>query len=106
MSLVIVGGHECMHCLYRELCQKRGHSVKIFNQMPPSFSKQIGNADSIILFTATVSHRMVETAINEAKRKGIRVLRSHSSSSTSLCELLNDLECTLKDTVLHSRVVH
>lgn len=92
MSLVIVGGHECMECRYREMCENRGHSVKVFTQMAPHMSKQIGNADGIILFTSTVSHKMAETAVGEAKRKGIRVLRSHSSSASSLCGLLNEME--------------
>ncbi|SHH99257.1 hypothetical protein SAMN02745823_01823 [Sporobacter termitidis DSM 10068] len=92
MSLIIVGGHACMHCRYRELCQKRGHTVKVYTQMTPQLSKHIGSADGIIIFTSTVSHTMVETAVSAAKRKGIRVLRSHSSSASSLSELLNNIE--------------
>lgn len=92
MSLVIVGGHECMHCHYRKLCQKRGHTVKVYTQMPSQLGKHIGNADGIILFTSTVSHEMVNTAVSVARRKGIRVLRSHSSSASSLSGLLNEIE--------------
>lgn len=96
MSLVIVGGHECMYCRYRELCRKRGHSVKVYTQMPSQLSKHIGNADGIILFTSTVSHGMVNTAVSVARRKGIRVLRSHSSSASSLTGLLNEIEGTME----------
>ena len=92
MSLIIVGGHECMNCRYREMCRKRGHSVKVYTQMTPQLSKHIGNADGIILFTSTVSHKMVETAVGAARRKGIRVLRSHSSSASSLSGLLSEME--------------
>lgn len=92
MSLIIVGGHECMDCRYREICKKRGHSVKVYTRMTPQLSKHIGKADGIILFTSTVSHTMVEIAVDVAKRRGIRILRSHNSSAFSLTNLLNDME--------------
>lgn len=76
---------------YREICKKHGHSVKVFTKMPAGLSKHIGSADGIILFTSTVSHKMVETAVKEAKRKHIQILRSHSSSANSLYNLLHDM---------------
>jgi hypothetical protein len=96
MSIVVVGGHERMHDEYKEICSKYGHRVKIYNQMPARFDKAIGSPDRIVLFTSTVSHKMILTALKEAKRKAINVVRSHSSSATSFEELLkrmgNDMD--------------
>ncbi len=92
MSIVLVGGHDRMQEEYKQICSKRGHRVKIYTQMPARFDKVIGNPDSIVLFTSTVSHKMILTALREAKRKNINVVRSHSSSATSLEELLKKIE--------------
>lgn len=81
-----------MHCRYQTLCRQSGHKVKIFNRMPTGFARHIGNADGIIVFTSTVSHKMAETAVREARRKNIRLLRSHSSSASALSGLLAQLE--------------
>lgn len=92
MSLIILGGHERMQSRYRNLCRERGHSVKVYTRMPPQLDRHIGGADGIILFTSTVSHKMAGAAVDEARRKGIHVLRSHSSSATSLGILLDEME--------------
>ena len=64
--------------------------------MPKSFKKVIGNPDAVVVFTATCSHKMMETAVKEAKRQGISVVRSHSSSLSSLQLTLERLEADLK----------
>lgn len=92
MSIVVVGGHDRMHEEYREICERRGHNVKIYTQMPARFDKAIGRPDGIVLFTSTVSHKMVNTAVKEAKRRNIRLVRSHSSSATSLDGLIREME--------------
>ena len=94
MSIVLVGGHDRMHSEYAGICAKRGHRVKVYTQMPARFEKVIGTPDGIVLFTSTVSHQMIHTAIKEAKRKKIPVFRCHSSSGTSLEGLLLELEAT------------
>ena len=94
MSIVLVGGHERMHKEYKGIGSKLGHKVKVFTKMPPRFEKAIGKPDVMVLFTSTVSHKMVGTALKEAKRKKIPIIRSHSSSGTSLENALlqiNDL---------------
>ena len=52
---------------------------KIFTQMPSCLNKKIGNPDLVVLFTNTVSHKMVRCAVSEAKNKNIEVVRSHST---------------------------
>lgn len=88
MSIVIVGGNECMVCQYKEICKKYGCSAKVFAKEKGSFRKQLGSPDLMILFTNTVSHKMVSTAVDEAKKKRIKVVRLHSSSAAALTTVL------------------
>ena len=44
--------------------------------------------DLIILFTNTVSHKMVRCAVAEAERCNADVVRSHTSSGSALTEIL------------------
>ena len=32
MSVVIVGGNECMECRYKEICKQYGHEAKVFTK--------------------------------------------------------------------------
>ena len=51
-------------------------------------NKQLGQPDLFVLFTNTVSHKMVKTALDEAKRSNAKVVRSHTSSGAALTEIL------------------
>lgn len=50
--------------------------------------KQIGTPDLMILFTNTVSHKMVLSAVTEAKKNDVNIVRTHSSSAASLTSVL------------------
>ncbi|CUX46712.1 DUF2325 domain-containing protein [Clostridium sp. C105KSO13] len=88
MSVVIIGGHDRMVCQYKKLCKQYRCKAKVFTQMSASLGKQIGSPDVIILFTNTVSHKMVRCAVEEAGRCNAEVLRSHTSSRSALEEIL------------------
>ena len=90
MSVVIIGGNECMVCKYETICKKHGCKAKVFVKEKSSFNKQLGNPDLMILFTNTVSHKMVLGAVNEAKKKDIKIIRTHSSSASSLTNVLEE----------------
>ena len=62
MSIVIIGGNDCMVCRYKSLCEQ---------------------------FTKTVSHKRVRCAMNNLKGEGTVVARSHSSSMASLRNILD-----------------
>lgn len=62
MSVVIVGGHDRMVCQYKKICKEHNCKAKVFTQMPAKLGNQIGSPDLIILFTNTVSHKMVRCA--------------------------------------------
>ncbi len=89
-KLVIIGGHDCMVCRYKELCAQYHCKVKVFTQVPGNLRQQIGTPDLLVLFTNTVSHRMIDCAVAEAKRKQIDVVRSHSSSAAALRQILQE----------------
>ena len=67
MSVVIIGGHDRMVCQYKKICKEHKCKAKVFTQMPAKLSSQIGSPDLIILFTNTVSHKMVKCAVAEAE---------------------------------------
>ena len=84
MSVVIVGGHDRMVSQYVKICKSFNCKAKVFTQMPGNFRNQIGSPDLIILFTNTVSHKMVLSASQEAKKNNIPVARIHTSSASAL----------------------
>ena len=50
--------------------------------------KKIGTPDLLILFTNTVSHKMMLSATHEAKRCHIPIARIHTSSANALNAVL------------------
>ncbi|MDA8227563.1 MAG: DUF2325 domain-containing protein [Desulfitobacterium hafniense] len=92
MCIIVIGGHDGMHGEYEVVCSKRGHDLKVFTQLPTRFEKVIGQPDGIVLFTSTVSHAMAKLAVKVAKTRNIPVIRSHSSSTSSLNRLISTLE--------------
>ena len=94
MSVVIVGGNDCMVCRYKNLCKEYDCKAKVFTQVPSDFKSKIGFPDLVVLFTSTVSHSMVRCAIKEAQRKNAVIVRSHTSSSAALKSILDGhVEC-------------
>ena len=90
MSVVIIGGHDRMVCQYKQICKKHKCKAKVFTQMPSALNKKIGTPDLVVLFTNTVSHKMVKCAVAEAKNKNIEIVRCHTSSGTALHDILRE----------------
>ena len=88
MSIVIVGGHDRMHCKYKQICKKYGCECKVFTQCPANFKNQIGCPDMLIVFTGTVAHKMVNVASVQAEKAGACIKHCHSSSGTALDDAL------------------
>ncbi len=88
VSVVIVGGNCKMHHLYKSCCKDYGCTAKVFTQMKGELKRKIGSPDLLILFTDTVSHKMVECAMCEARRSNACVERIHSSSISALRSIL------------------
>ena len=122
MSVVIVGGHDRMVTQYKKICKEYHCKAKVFTHMCANMSNQIGRPDLVIipgtkstiedllwmrscgleaavkklviLFTNTVSHKMVHCALAEANKGKADVVRCHTSSSSALHEILKNACCS------------
>ena len=87
MSVVIVGGNERMIRQYEQLCKSYSCKAKVYIET----DKGIQNTpDLVVLFTSTMSHKMLQIASGQAKRKNLRVARSHTSSMAALKSILDE----------------
>ena len=90
MSIVIIGGNDRMIYQYKDLCKEYDCRAKVFTQMQGAMKKKIGVPDLIVLFTGTVSHKMVNCATDEAKRLNLPLARSHTSILAALRAILDE----------------
>ncbi len=90
MSVVIIGGNDCMVRRYKELCKHHNCKAKVFTQPNGNLKKQIGTPDLLVLFTNTVSHKMVYAAVKESEKSTTTIVRSHSSSASALDKILKE----------------
>ncbi len=90
MSIVIIGGNECMECQYKTLCKKYNCRAKVFTKMEGGMKNKIGSPDIMVLFTGTVSHKMVRCAMSEIKGSDTVIARCHSSSMAALKGILDE----------------
>ena len=90
MSIVIVGGNERMVCQYEGICKSFGYKAKVFAKKSGMLKKNLGTPDLMVLFTNTVSHKMVLSAVNEAKKNNVPIELIHSSSVAALKSLLEN----------------
>ena len=87
MSIVIVGGHDRMVGQYKKICKSYKCKCKVFTQMEADFGKKIGCPDLLVLFTNTVSHKMVKCALDEVGAS-TDIVRCHTSSGNALNGIL------------------
>lgn len=92
MSVVIVGGHDRMVCQYKKICKAHQCKAKVFTKKAGSLGKQIGNPDAIIIFTNTVSHQLVKSAIAEGEKANVDIIRCHTSSGSALNNILENIK--------------
>ena len=118
MSVVIVGGNERMVCQYMDICKNHGCKAKVYvkengslkkklgtpahiyykfegnntsgSHKLGSLKKKLGTPDYLLLFTSTVSHKMMLSASKEAKRNNIPIAYVPSSSASALHSVLAD----------------
>ena len=89
MSVVIVGGHDRMVRQYKDICREYGCKAKVFTQMGNGLRGAMGSPDLLVLFTNTMSHKMVKCALDGTKNCRTAVERSHSSSKAALKNILD-----------------
>ena len=89
MSVVIIGGNECMSRRYEELCRAYNCKAKVYPLMSGSM-RDIGTPDLLVLFTGTVSHKMIRCALNRTDLKKTRIARSHRASVSALKSIMDE----------------
>ena len=87
MSVVIIGGNECMERQYKDLCEEYSRA-KVFTKMSGGLRNKIGSPDLLVLFTSTMSHKMLHCALSETRGGNTVIARSHSSSMAALKNIL------------------
>ena len=93
MSIVIVGGNECMERKYKDLCEEYQCTAKFFTKIKGGLKNKVVNPDLMVLFTNTMSHKLVRCSLNETKGLDTVIARSHSSSITALKNILEEHTC-------------
>lgn len=92
-NIVIIGGNECMVREYKDLCSTYQCRAKVFPKIAGSLKNKIGNPSLLILFTNTMSHKMLHCAIRETKGHETVIARSRSSSISALKDILDKNIC-------------
>ena len=88
MNVVIIGGNECMERQYKDLCEEYSCRAKVFTKMSGGLRNKIGSPDLLVLFTSTMSHKMLHCALSETRGGNTVIARSHSSSMAALKNIL------------------
>ncbi|MCI5960562.1 MAG: DUF2325 domain-containing protein [Ruminococcus sp.] len=88
MSVVIIGGNECMVGRYEKLCREYSCKAKVFAKTVNGI-RNFGTPDLLVLFTGTMSHKMLYSAAEQAKKRNIRVAHSPTASVTALRSILD-----------------
>ena len=88
MSVVIVGGNECMTRRYRELCESYDWKVRVFPKLERNM-QGLGRPDLVVLFTGTMSHKMLRSVMSEVKGKAVAVEHCRSASISALKEIMD-----------------
>ncbi len=88
MSVVIVGGNERMERRYIDLCENYRCQAKVFTKPRGGLRDKLGCPDLMILFTDTMSHKMLNGAMCELKGQNTIIEHCRSSSLSALKSVL------------------
>ena len=77
MSVVILGGNECMVRKYKDLCRSYQCTAKVISKMGGTLKNRLGSPDLLVMFTDTISHKMVQNALNETRGQDTVIVRLH-----------------------------
>ena len=88
MSVVILGGNECMEQNYKSLCRDYRHDAKVMIKPTGGLRHKMGSPDMVIFFTGAMSHKMVRGAMSELKGQNVIIERCPTSSVSALRKVL------------------
>ena len=74
---------------YKDLCREYSCKAKVYPKMSGGL-KDIGSPDLMVLFTNTISHKMVRCVLNGTRRQATKIARSHTSSMAALKSILEE----------------
>ena len=87
LSVVIVGGNKCKERRYVDVCAAYNCKAKVYTKMAGNM-KNIDSPDLLVLFTGTMSHKMLRSVMQDTKGQSITVGRSRQSSVSALKSIL------------------
>lgn len=73
---------------YKDLCREYRYTAKVISKMGGTLKGRLGSPDLLVLFTDTISHKMVKNALSETRGQGTEVCRCRSSSMAALRDVL------------------
>lgn len=88
MSVVILGGNECMERNYKALCRDFNHDAKVLIKPVGGVKKKLGNPDLVIFFTNCMSHKMLQGAMCELKGQNCIIEHCSTGSMSALRKVL------------------
>ena len=88
MSVVILGGNECMERNYTSLCREYRHDAKVMIKPTGGVKRKMGSPDMVIFFTGAMSHKMLHGALTELKGQDVIIEHCPTSSLSALRKVL------------------
>ena len=74
-----------------DICKEYKCDSKVFTQMKAGMKSKIGNPDVMILFTNTMSHKMLNLAKSEIRGGNTKIAICKSSSASALKSVLEQV---------------
>lgn len=90
MTVVMVGGLKRLERHYLSAAAEERIDLRILNRCCPEFSRRIGGADAVILFTDLVSHESAKQVYQFARTSDLCLVCSHNSSLTAAKRCLRE----------------
>jgi len=88
MSVVIIGGNECMERSSRSICKDYRHEAKVLIKSVGGLRRKMGNPDMVIFFTGAMSHKMLQGALCELKGQNVIIEHCPAGSASALSRVL------------------
>ncbi len=73
---------------YQDLCARHGCSAKVYTHLKTDMRGKIGSPDLLVLFTGTMSHKLLKAALNETRGGNTIVARAQNGSVAALKAIL------------------
>ena len=84
MCAALVGGMDRLKQEYIDAAKEMGVTLKVFTGKERSIKSQLGDLDTLVLFTGKVSHAARQEAMRYAKTNNIPIQMVHSSGVSAL----------------------